>query len=160
MPTHLSLPTIRMVAVQLDLPALGSLWVPCKPIFDGVDVEVLEKALCAYLNSSVGVLAILGNRTNKTLHYPTLAIHDMRSIPVPDFGTLPAGALYKMADSFDALVNAPFGLLREMDTCESRLALDTTVRNALGIDTEGVAMVRRAITFEPSVTEARYSSAP
>lgn len=157
LPTHLSLPTIRMLALRLNLPALGSLWVPCNPKVDGVEVEVLEKALCVYVNSSIGVLAVLGNRTNKTLRYPTLAIHDMRSIPVPDFSTMPREAVNEMAEAFDALVNSPFGLLREMDVCESRLALDAAVANALGFDHEVMALVRKAVSSEPSVTEERYS---
>ena len=158
LPTHLSLPTIRMLALRLDLPALGSLWVPCNPKIDGVEVEVLEKALCVYINSSIGALAVLGNRTNKTLRYPTLAIHDMRSIPVPDFNTMPMAAVNDMAEAFDASVNSPFGLLREMDVCESRLALDIAVTNALGIDPEDMALVRKAVSSEPCITEARYTT--
>ena len=70
LPMRARLNTVRALCVRLDTPAVGSAWSPCNAAIPGIDTQTLEKALCAYLNSSVGVLAILGNRTNKEISYP------------------------------------------------------------------------------------------
>lgn len=157
LPTHMSLTSIRMLSVRLDRPALGSLWVPCKPHIDGVEDDDLEKALCVYFNSSVGNIAVLGNRTNKSPRYPTLAIHDMRSIPVPAFANRP-GAVRELASVYDGLESETLLPLHSMDQCDTRRALDEAVADHLEIDRELVATVRENLSKEPSITGRRYSS--
>ena len=46
--------------------------------------------------------------------------------------------------------------LPRMNECETRRALDAAVIDALGIDEEVVATIRRELTREPSVTGRRY----
>ena len=65
LPQRMRLNTIRTLCARLDTPALGSLWVPCRFTNSEPGKEVLEKTVCVYSNSSVGILALLGNRTNK-----------------------------------------------------------------------------------------------
>ena len=156
LPTHMSLTSIRMLSVRLNRPALGSLWVPCKPHVDGIEDEDVEKALCVYLNSSVGILAVLGNRTNKSPRYPTLAIHDMRNIPVPAFANRP-GAMRELASVFDGLESETFQPLHSMDQCETRRSLDDAVADHLSIDHELVSTLREILSEEPSITGRRYS---
>ena len=86
LPTRLFLPTARVTTARLDTPGLGSAWVPCKPNIE-IEDTVLEKGLCVYLNSSVGILAIMGDRSNRKPTYPNLSIDDMRKLIVPDFAS-------------------------------------------------------------------------
>ena len=76
LPTRIRLNTVRMLSVRVSTPALGSAWVPCRPDKLGIDTELLEKGICVYLNSSIGVLAMLGNRSNKTPAYPQFSMDD------------------------------------------------------------------------------------
>ena len=61
LPTHLRLTTIRAMAVRLSVSSLGSLWVPCRLTAQEGQLVMREKALCAFLNSSIGILSMLGN---------------------------------------------------------------------------------------------------
>ncbi|MCY4105209.1 MAG: hypothetical protein OXG02_00660, partial [Chloroflexi bacterium] len=90
LPFRVFLPTIRCMSVRLNEKALGSLWIPCKPYPRLHNKHLLEKAFCVFLNSSIGVLAMLGDRTNKKPTYPQFSMDDLRRIPVPDFVAMDA----------------------------------------------------------------------
>ena len=153
------LPTIRCISVRVSQEALGSLWVPCKPKQNTkFSEQILEKALCVYFNSTLGVLAILGDRTNKKPTYPQLSLDDMRRIPVPDFNVLGESQVTALATAYDTLCNFTLQPLPRMEECETRKALDRTVTSALGIAPEIVASIRRELTREPSVTGKPYET--
>ena len=56
-----------VAAVTTPEPAVGSLWTPCRPH----DPESVE-ALCLYLNSSVGLLALLGGARQSRARLPVV----------------------------------------------------------------------------------------
>ena len=74
LPTHLFFQTVRATSVRLNTPALGSLWVPCRLDISPGDNSSWEKILCAYLNSSIGILSIMGDRTNKKANLSELIV--------------------------------------------------------------------------------------
>ena len=90
LPTRARLNTVRALSVRVNTRALGSAWVPCHPNLQEIDDEDLEKSLCVYLNSSVGVLAMLGNRSNKVPSYPQFSMDDLNKLIVPDFTAISA----------------------------------------------------------------------
>ncbi len=145
--------TVRTVSVRLDQRALGSAWVPCKPYSQDVSIE---KAICAYLNSTVGILAILGNRSIKHLSYSRFSMNDLRRIPVPDFAKMDEAKMKMMAAAYDDLCDSILLPLPQMNECETRKTLDQAVVAALGIDEELAAAIRRELTREPSITGRRY----
>ena len=116
----------------------------------------LEKATCAYLNSTIGILAILGDRTNKIPSYPHFSMDDLRRIPVPDFNTLDASQVAALAAAYDALCNFTLLPLPQIMEDETRGAIDRIVTEALGIAPETVANIRRELSREPSVTGKPY----
>ena len=155
LPTHLNLPTVRVVSVCPNTPVVGSLWVPCKfNVF--VNEIIYEKALSLFLNSSVGVLAILGDRTNKKPSYPQLSMDDLRKLVVPDFAAIGESAVRRLALAYDALCKRVLLPLPQMDDDPVRRELDAAVCAALDIDPERVATIRRHLAAEPSVTGKRY----
>ena len=151
------LPTIRCMSVRLNQKALGSLWIPCKPHESTLDAITMEKALCAYFNSVVGILAILGDRTNKKPTYPQMSMDDLRRIPVPDFTALSEAEVMQLAATYDALCNFTLLPLPQIMEDETRQALDRAVVSALGINDEIIANIRRELSREPSVTGKPYS---
>ena len=157
LPTRLFLPTARVTTARLNAPGLGSAWVPCKPNIPAVDTEHLEKSICVYLNSSVGILALLGDRSNRKPTYPNISIDDMHKLIVPDFGILSQASVEKLATAYDANANKTLLPLPLMDACPVRRALDTAVIDALGLDWEMIAIIRRSLASEPSVTGKRYT---
>ena len=148
LPHRVRLNTVRTLCVKLDTPALGSAWTPCR-----LDSEMMEKAFCAYLNSSVGILALLGNRSNRTPSYPQFSIDDLRKLAVPDFAAMGSAQLVAAYQSHAEDVLLP---LPQMDVDPVRCALDDAVVAALGLDGETVATIRRQLAAEPSVTGRRY----
>ncbi len=145
--------TVRAVSVRLNERALGSAWVPCKPHSQDVSIE---KAICAYLNSTVGILAILGNRSIKHLSYSRFSMNDLRRIPVPDFAKMEEDEVKMMADAYDDLRDSVLLPLPQMNECDTRKKLDDMIVTALGIDAETTAAIRRELTREPSITGRQY----
>ena len=150
LPADPRLDTARTLAVCLPHPALGSRWIPVRP---HEDAEVMEKALCTWFNSSLGILAMLGGRTSKVPSRPRLSISDMRRIPVPRLDETAARAL---ASVFDRLGRLPLGNVQDLETDWVRLQIDQTVTSELRIDPELVTSIRRDLTREPSITNRRY----
>ena len=157
--TRARLNTVRAVSVRLPQRALGSAWVPCKPIsnYEHLNVETVERAICAYLNSTIGFLAILGNRSIKHLSYSQFSMDDLRRIPVPDFQAMTDSQIATLATAYDTLCDFTLLPLPQMETCDTRKALDRAVVAALDLDPEVVSHIRRELAREPSVTGKPYS---
>ena len=145
--------TTRVVSVRLPQRVLGSAWVPCKPTDKG---ESTEKAICVYLNSTVGALAILGNRSIRDLSYSQFSMDDLRRIPVPDFNALGEAKVNALASVYDQLHKWILLPLPQMMEDETRKALDAIVVAALDLAPEIVATIRRELSREPSVTGKPY----
>ena len=158
LPNRIRLNTVKTVSVRLDTPVVGSAWTPCRLDSSEIGVEILEEALCAYLNSSIGVLALLGNRTNKTPSYPQFSLDDLRKLIVPDFPAIGEDALQQLSMAYHAHARDVLLPLPQMNHCPVRRALDDAVLEALDLDGEMVATIRRSLAAEPSVTGRRYSA--
>ena len=157
LPHRLFLPTARIGIARLSTPALGSLWTPCRINLPQDDSERLEKALCVYFNSSVGLLALLGNRSNRKPTYPQFSLDDLRALVVPDFQTIGPAAVSRLAAAYDKYANSVLLPLPRMNGCPVRRALDVVVCDALEMDRETMDTIRRQLAAEPSVTGKRYS---
>ena len=112
--------------------------------------------MCIYLNSTIGILAWLGNRSNKIPSYPQFSLDDMRKLIVPDFAAID-GAAEGLAATYDALAERTLLPLPQMDADPVRRALDEAVCDALALDGERVATIRRHLAAEPSVTGKRHA---
>ena len=113
--------------------------------------------MCVYINSSVGILSVLGDRSNRKPTYPNISIDDMRKLVVPDFATIGDDAVAQLAAAYDTHAADILLPLPRMDTDPIRHALDTSVSAALGLDLELIATIRRNLAMEPSVTGKRYA---
>ena len=161
--TRSRLNTVRCISVWLNERALGSSWVPIYFTPDKFDDEdkaryriLYEKATCVYLNSTVGLLAILGDRTNKLPSYPRFSMDDLKKIPVPDFVKMDEAKVKMMTAAYDDLCDSILLPLPQMNECDTRKKLDDMIVAALGIDEELAAAIRRELTREPSITGRRY----
>ncbi len=157
LPARMRLNTVRIVTVRLDTPAVGSAWVPCRLTVSEALLADWEKAVCVYLNSSVGILSILGDRSNKTPSYPSISIDDMRKLTAPDLAAIGGDAAAQLAAAYDAHAGDILLPLPQMNDCPIRRALDDAVITALDLDREMVATLRRSLAAEPSVTGRRYA---
>ena len=151
---RLRLNTARVDAVIVEQPAVGSLWTPCRT---HDDEPATQYALCAYLNSSIGLLSLLGSRAHHVLSRPAFSLDTLRSIPVPNFSALGDEVRDALADAYETLKDEVLLPFPQMDEDPIRRRLDDAVVDALDLDSEWVAQIRRALSEEPSVTNKRYA---
>ena len=85
LPHRLRLNVARVAAAMLPERAVGSIWTPCRP-----HEPDIAKALCLYLNSTPGLLSLLGARDNRVPSYPSFSLDTLRSLPAPNFAALGA----------------------------------------------------------------------
>lgn len=150
LPHKLRLNTMRVSAVMLDEAAVGSLWTPCRP-----QEPSITRALCLYLNSTPGLLSLFGERDNKSPSYPSFSLDTLRSVPVPDLVRLGEAELEMLTSWFDWLQHETLQPFPMMADDPVRAQIDDAVCQALGLDGEWVATIRRELAREPSVTNNR-----
>lgn len=148
--------TMRCACVRLHERALGSIWIPLSFRKSNYDEDQLEKAVCAYLNSTIGVFGILGDRSNKIPSYPQFSMDDLRRIPVPDFAALSPAQVSALAAGYDALCEFTLLPLPQILQDDTRRALDRILTDALRLPSEVVAAIRRELAREPSITGKPY----
>ena len=153
LPHRLWLPLARAAAVMLPERAVGSIWTPCRPH----DPDI-SRALCLYLNSTPGLLSLLGQRDNRKPSYPSFSLDTLRSLPVPNFAALGAAERDLLSSWFGWLQNETLQPFPRMHEDPVRQRIDDAVTQALGLDPEWVATMRRELAREPSVTDARHGS--
>ena len=141
LPQRLRLNVARVAAVMLPERAVGSMWMPCRPH----DPDV-ARSLCLYLNSTLGLLSLLGERDNKVPSYPAFSLDTLRSLPVPNFVELESTERDFLNSWFDWLSSQPLLPLPRMDEDPVRRQIDDVVTKALGIDAEWVSRIRRELT--------------
>ena len=150
LPHRLWLPLARVAAVMLPERAVGSIWTPCRP-----HDPAIAKALCLYLNSTPGLLSLLGERDNRKPSYPSFSLDTLRSLPVPDFDALGSAGRDLLSNRFDWLQNETLQPLPWMDHDTVRRQIDDAVVKALDLESDWIGTMRRELMMEPSVTNRR-----
>ena len=149
LPHRLWLPLARVAAAMLPERAVGSMWTPCRPHDPSV-----TKALCLYLNSTPGVLSLLGARDNRKPSYPSFSLDTLRSLPVPNFAALGDAERELLSGWFDWLENEPLQPFPRMAEDPVRAQIDDAVIQVMGLDAGWVETIRRELAREPSVTDS------
>ena len=151
---RLRLNLARAAAVMLDNQVQGGSWTATKPK-DG-DLAAAA-AICAWFNSSVGLMGMLAERDNRIPSYPKFQTATLRSLRVPDFsGNIKARDA--LAKAYDALKDETLKPFPEMADDPVRRKLDDAVRDALSLGGEWVETVRSELAREPSVTGKPYAA--
>lgn len=157
---RISTPNVRVVAVRTETPLVGNAWIPCSittELPQGVSVENLEKALCIYLNSSIGILDMLGHRSNKKLVYPNFSLDDLRNLDIPDFRNIKTQDINAMCNLWDQHAETELLPVKEMNNDPTRKRIDSLVAQILDIQPETIARIRNELTREPFITGKRYN---
>ena len=136
---------IRVAACYADEPLLGSAWTP---VASRALSPRYEKALCAWWNSTPGILTLLHARARK-LTYPRYALTSLRSLLVPDPQAVEVGPL---ANAFKKCRTSTLLPWPQMVDCPTRAILDAAAAQVLGIDVDTIARWRSLIAREPTVS--------
>ena len=135
----------RLLAIVSDEPALGSMWVPVQ-----AEHAPLEhaKALCAWLNSTLGALGFLFRRSTK-LTNPSFSQAELATLPVPDFSATSHQALTR---AYERTKDTPVQPWRHAADDEMRDTLDQAAAKTTGIDIATIRDWRRRLALEPTVS--------
>ena len=150
LPQKLRLNVARVASVMLPERAVGSLWMPCSPHDQGI-----SKSLCLFLNSTPGLLTLLGGRDNRIPSYPSFSLDTLRTLQVPDFTALGEAELQSLNSWFNLLQEQPLLPFPRMAEDATRRQIDDAIIEALHLDSEWVATIRQELAREPSVTNTR-----
>ena len=145
---RLRLNTARVIAIRADKPVLSNVWWPVR-----TENRDWEKALTLWMNSTLGILAMLTNRTSTEGAWVALKKTDLAVLPVLDVRALNAEQLRRLVDLFEQVEKMEFARLPEMVECPARRALDDGMSTILGLpDLSGL---RELLATEPVVSDER-----
>ena len=145
---RLWLETTRVVAMRSVTRVLSNVWWPVR-----VEDEATEKALAVWLNSSLGLLTILAQRTSTRGGWVAMKKADLEELPVLDSRKLSQSQQKAMSDLFDEMVEAEFERLPRMAGCPSRRSLDDGIARILSLPDLGT--LRTLLASEPVVSNRR-----
>ena len=127
---------------------LSNVWWPVQ-----AEDMTAEKALATWLNSSLGLLTLLAERTSTEGGWVAMKKADLEVLPVLDVQAIPASQLQALADLFDALSEEEFERLPSMAHCPARRSLDDGISKILGLPDLG--KLRELLASEPVVSNRR-----
>ncbi len=145
---RLWLETNRVVAMRVNRSVLSNVWWPIK-----MAAEPVEKALAMWLNSSLGLLAIMAERTTTRGGWVAMKKADLEKLPVLDTRRLTKSQLRQLSQLFDEMAEAEFERLPRMADCPARRRLDDGVSEVLGLP--DLSNLRRLLASEPVVSNKR-----
>ena len=136
---------VRVAACYAAEPLLGSSWTPVRPREPN---PTFEQALCAWWNSTPGILTLLHARARK-LTYPRYALDSLRSLLIPNPKRVD---LAPLADAFTQTCSETLLPWPQMHECPARAVLDQAAAQVLRIDGRTIADWRKRIAREPTVS--------
>ncbi len=137
-----------MVAMRSAVRVLSNTWWEV-----AVENDAWEKPLAIWLNSGLGLLTIMAERTSTRGGWVAMKKGDLERLPVLDLRALSGGQLRAMAQLFDDLGDAEFERLPAMADCPARQLLDRGLADILSLP--DLSALRRLLATEPVVTNRR-----
>ena len=145
---RLRLDTARVFSMWSEKEVLSNVWWPVR-----VEDVQTEKALTLWLNSSLGVMAILAQRTSTEGGWVAMKKADLEKMPVLDTRSFSPEQLKGLSDLFDEMAESEFERLPSMVDCPARQALDAGISRILGLP--DLSKLRDLLASEPVVSNRR-----
>ena len=112
-----------------------------------------EKALAVWLNSSLGLLTIVAQRTSTEGSWVGMKKADLEELPVLDAQAIAPEQLQALSQLFDDVAEDEFERLPAMADCAARRRLDDGLSEILGLP--NLDGLRRLLASEPVVSNRR-----
>ena len=145
---RLWLETTRIVAMRSEVNVLSNVWWPVR-----VNDESIEKTLAVWLNSSLGLLTILAQRTSTRGGWVALKKADLQPLPVLDARRLSPAQRQNLSHLFDQIADAEFERLPAMHHDPARRALDDGLAQILHLPNLGT--LRHLLATDPPISNHR-----
>ena len=118
-------------------------------------LEMWEKALCVWLNSTLGLIGRWYVSNRQQQGRASLSVTAIGIIPVPDLRTIPRGRIVAAAKAFDDLIGEAMLPANEAYRDQARIELDErALRGLLGRprdELDNLAVLPPTVVYEPSV---------
>ena len=138
----------RVVAMRSDRRVLSNTWWEVR-----VGSVTIEKTLAVWLNSSLGLLTIMAQRTSTRGGWVAMKKADLRELPILDTRCLTRSQLRRLSKLFDDMAEDEFESLPGMADCPARRRLDDGLSKIL--DLPDLDNLRRLLASEPVVSNRR-----
>ena len=145
---RLWLQTTRIAAMRSEVNVLSNVWWPVR-----MEDESTEKALAIWLNSSLGLLTALAQRTSTRGGWVALKKADLQKLPVLNASRLTAAQCQDLSRLFDQIAEAEFQNLPAMHHCPARSALDEALAQILNLP--NLTTLRHLLATEPTISNLR-----
>ncbi len=138
--------TQRLVCVRLPGLALSNVWWPLAMKRANVSAE---KALALWLNSTLGLLAVIGNRVPTRGPWVQFKKPLLLALPVLDVRQLTRWQVGQLAAAYDRIAYNEIDAMKNMATDETRMAIDGAIARV--IDLPDLTPLRTMLGREPIV---------
>jgi len=147
---RLWLKTVRAVSVHITEKVLSNVW--WSFVFHQAKTALIseaEKAMVIWLNSSLGILILIGQREETRGAWVEFKKPSLLSMPVLDVWSLSADNLRKLAEVYDQVADNSLLTLGEMDCDTTRRAIDEALGEVLGLP--DLSILRNLLAREPII---------
>jgi len=144
---RLRLNTQRLAALSLENKVLSNVWWPFAFQTDDVDAE---KTLVTWLNSTLGLLLLLGHREETEGPWVDFKKPTLNAMPVLDIRAISVQAKQTVAHAFDSVAAQDVLPLSHIGEDQVRSQLDAALQNALGLP--DLSVIRDLLAQEPILT--------
>jgi len=141
---RLWLKTMRLTAVRTTQEVLSNVWWPFLPHVTGPEAE---KALVLWLNSSLGLLLLIGHREETRGAWVKFKKAVLEEMPVLDVRALGDRARGRLAEAFDQIADKALLPFPELAGDPTRAAIDSALADALKLPDMGP--LRELLAREP-----------
>jgi len=147
---RMRLNTVRAVTVHITEKVLSNVWwsFVFRPQKDA-KISDAEKALVLWLNSTIGIMILLGQREETEGAWVDFKKPSLLSMPVLDPWNLPRAGLSKLAAAYDQVADNSLLTLAEIDGDTTRRAIDESLGEVLGLP--DLSILRDLLAREPIV---------
>jgi hypothetical protein len=145
---RLRLNTVRAVSVYVTEKVLSNVW--WSFVFNqqkNSKISDAEKALVLWLNSTIGIMIVVGQREETEGAWVDFKKPSLLSMPVLDVWSLSADNLRKLAEVYDQVADNSLLTLAEMDCDTTRRAIDEGLGEVLGLP--DLSILRDLLAREP-----------
>ena len=161
LPERINWPTVKVVACRTNVKAVGSAWTCASVVpINGIEDEVLEKAVVMLLNSTPGKLGMLLRRTNRKPAYTPFSKEGLEDIPLPRLTQMDPNSLMALADVYDEFADQEKLSFRQAHLCSVQIAIDNAVCEHTAYDNDVCERARHLLAQEPTVTGKPYEFDP
>ena len=147
---RMRLNTVRAVTVHTTEKVLSNVW--WSFVFhEQKDAKIsdAEKALVLWLNSTLGIMILLGQREETEGAWVKFKKPSLLSMPVLDVWSLSAANLNRLARTYDQVADNSLLTLAEIDCDTTRRAIDEALGEVLGLP--DLSILRDLLSREPIV---------